>query len=448
LFRAADAKPGVLPFPSLGRVALDPWIDGALASAPEPMQQVLATLATLDEGAHDREDTALYFISSPVRDPGPRRPDQEPRRFGYDPDVLFEGAIPALRKTLRTVRRLSAHPSGVHELANDPDNPEREASSERAYDALGKLVDPVAKLHSKCGVPQPYYALLEADGDGMGKLLERVPSGEARTALVRALYEFSERAWDIIEAHQGCAFYAGGDELAAYLPADRAVHAATELTSAFAAIAGKAAATHLAAAVAEIGPATLSAGIAIAHVRDDLRWVRRIAHSALDEAKARRRKALEQALAAAEPMEADRWGWLVVHEVPRAGSTRPSGGPTKAFQERHDALCKLLAAEAISLSLAHDLLTDAEALDRQAQGGPIGLDIARARLRQKEARANREQVEGAEREEPHVLLKALRTRLASVQDWQQVRDLAAEILLAERTVRVRQQRPAQGGASQ
>ncbi|HWU87135.1 MAG TPA: hypothetical protein VN253_07670, partial [Kofleriaceae bacterium] len=175
-----------------------------------------------------------------------------------------------------------------------------------------------------------------------------------------------------------------------------------------------------------------------AHVRDDLRAVRAHAHGALVEAKARRREALNGALKTA-PLDPKDWGWAVVRELPRAGSTRPSGGRAAELAEFHGILCALLETEAISLSLAHDLLADAQSMERP-DGKTFGLDIARARLGQKDRRSDRG-------EATRPALARLQQRLTSVTSWSDVRGLAAELLLAERVVRVKQQRgPEKGGA--
>jgi CRISPR-associated protein Cmr2 len=402
------------------------------------MASVLATLAQLDEEV-PRGDAALFFLSSPVRDPGPRQPLEAIRRFGYDPDVLFEGAIPALRKALDAPRRLSVYASGVNELAQDVGDARLEGSFDRARHALQGLTDPVAELHRKRGVPQPYYALLEADGDGVGRLLARANTHEIRQQLVQALYDFSTKAWDVIEEHQGCAFYVGGDELAAYLPADRAVSAVAALAAAFASIVGEIVARSMPAAVTEFGPATLTSGVAMAHVRDDLRAVRAHAHGALEDAKTRRREALDGALKTAAQFDPKDWGWAVVRELPRAGSTRPSGGRAAEMAEFHGILCALLETDAISLSLAHDLLADAQSMER-LDGKTFGLDLARARLGQKDRRSDRGKAGTP-------ALAKLQQRLTAVTSWSDVRDLAAEILLAERVVRVKQQRDPERGAS-
>lgn len=437
-FQTTDANLGKLPFPSLGRVALDPWIEGALAGAPEAMTRVVDTLAQLDEEAA-RGDAALFFLSSPVRDPGPRQTLAAVRRFGYDPNVLFEHGLSALRNALDAPRRLSVHPSGEHELSQDVGDTVLEQSFDRAHRALQDLADPVAELHRKRGVPQPYYALLEADGDGVGRLLTRASTDKVRQRLVQALYEFSTKAWHVIEAHQGCAFYVGGDELAAYLPVDRAVSAVAALAAAFASIVGGVAADLLPAAVTELGPATLTSGVAIAHVRDDLREVRAHAHRALEDAKARRREVLDGALKTGGQLDPKDWGWAVVRELPRAGSTRHSGGRAAEVAKFHELLCALLEADEISLSLAHALLADAQAMERPDKQ-TFGLALAQARLGQKDRRSDRGRAGTPE-------LAQLQQRLTKATSWGDVRDLAAEILLAERVVRVKQQRDPERGRS-
>jgi CRISPR-associated protein Cmr2 len=328
--------------------------------------------------------------------------------------------------------------SGVDELAQDQGDAHLEGSFDRARHALQALTAPVADLHRRRGVPQPYYALLEADGDGVGRLLAEARTQDIRQRLIQALYDFSRTAWDVIEEHQGCAFYVGGDELAAYLPVDRAMSAVATLAAEFASIVGDVAANLLPAAVAKLGPATLTSGVAIAHVRDDLRGVRAKARGALEDAKARRREALDGALKPAAQLDPRDWGWSVVRELPRAGSTRLSGGRAAELAEFHGILCALLEREAISLSLAHDLLADAQSMEHP-DGKTFGLDLARARLEQKGQRSDRVQATMPE-------LTKLQQRLSAVMSWSDVCDLAAEILLAERVVRVRQQRNPERGA--
>jgi CRISPR-associated protein Cmr2 len=325
----------------------------------------------------------------------------------------------------------------MDELAQDEGDAHLEGSFDRACRALQDLTAPVAELHRKRGVPQPYYALLEADGDGVGQLLARAQTQEIRQGLVQALYGFSKKAWNVIEQHQGCAFYVGGDELAAYLPVDRILPAVATLAAEFASIVGSVAAAQLPAPVAEFGPATLTSGVAIAHVRDDLRVVRAHAHSALEDAKARRRKALDDSSNAAAQRDPKDWGWVVVRELPRAGSTRPSRGRAAELAEFHGVLCTLLEKGAISRSLAHDLLADAQSMERP-DGKTCGLALARARLVQKDRRGDRGQATLPE-------LARLQQRLTAVKSWDEVRDLAAEILLAARVVRVKQQRDPERG---
>ncbi len=441
LFRNTDAELGRLPFPSLARVALDPWIEGALAAAPTArtaMAAVLRELGDLDAQT-GRDGAALYFISSPVRDPGERH--QGERRFGYDPELLLDGAVAALRKGLEKPERPTPQPTRVDDLGRDeiaPDEPGAglDGSVTLAAKALDRIEGQVAILHRTHGVPLPYYALVEADGDGIGRLLALASEHEIRAELVEKLYEFSKQAWATIEAHDGCGFYVGGDELAAYVAADRAIDAVRALADAFAGTVGAVASARLPEAVAELGPATLTAGVAIAHVKDDLRQVRREAHEALDDAKAARRRALATARATAAPLEPERWGWVCVRELPRAGSTRSCVGPVGGLSSRHHLLRRLLAGERISLSLAHDLLSAARELDdREAEAlGTRGLDLARATLRQKLRRSGRDD------DATSADLNELQQHLTSVATWADVHALAAEMLLAERVVRVGAQR--------
>ncbi|TVR17250.1 MAG: type III-B CRISPR-associated protein Cas10/Cmr2 [Planctomycetota bacterium] len=150
--------------------------------------------------------------------------------------------------------------------------------------------------------PRPYYAVLVADGDHMGKylrgeegpsfaqayhpwmsdflgskgarddLLQRVrPQGmAAQLAFSAALNRFTSGAAQHIQSHQGTCVYAGGDDVLAILPVATCLYAAAELARVF---------------QREVG-GTLTAGIAIVHSSDDLRSAISTARKAESYAKA------------------------------------------------------------------------------------------------------------------------------------------------------------------
>jgi CRISPR-associated protein Cmr2 len=290
----------------------------------------------------------------------------------------------------------------------------------------------VAELHEKFRAPIPYYALLEADGDGIGHLLKQTKTEAARASLVQALYEFAQAAWAIINERGGCPFYVGGDEVCAYVPADEAVAVVEQLSRAFADLVGDVAERLLPEEVAQMGPATLTAGVVIAHVYDDLRAVRRWTHVALERAKSARRAAWAGEKVA--PIEASAWGFVALEEAPRGGSNRRCCGAIREIAARNAELRALLAADHVSLSLAHDFLTLADEMAPPMLSGAsptcVGLGLARALLPQKLTRNNK-LIEPAAK---------VQRRIVDMTSWDQIRELAAEMLLAERMLRVAAQR--------
>ncbi|MBA2391841.1 MAG: type III-B CRISPR-associated protein Cas10/Cmr2 [Ktedonobacteraceae bacterium] len=85
--------------------------------------------------------------------------------------------------------------------------------------------------------PSPYYALLLADGDGMGKAIEAHAKGEHGAEhhrnLSKALSRFSEDVEAIVQRHYGSLVYAGGDDVMALLPLDAVLECAHELAKKF-----------------------------------------------------------------------------------------------------------------------------------------------------------------------------------------------------------------------
>jgi len=116
------------------------------------------------------------------------------------------------------------------------------------------------------GLPPIYYALVLADGDHLGELVKTL--GGATVS--RALASFTARVRDIVRDHHGVAVYAGGDDVLALLPIQRALDCAQALEQAFR-------------QAFEDKPATLSAAVVFAHARSPLGRVLAEAHRLLDE---------------------------------------------------------------------------------------------------------------------------------------------------------------------
>jgi CRISPR-associated protein Cmr2 len=111
-----------------------------------------------------------------------------------------------------------------------------------------------------------YYALLHADGDRMGKAIDKQTTPETHRQLSTVLARFAEKAKRIIQNHQGCPVFVGGDDVLAYLPVHTALKCANELAEKFKS-------TLQDYRFQEDGKnysPTLSAGLAIAHYLDPL----------------------------------------------------------------------------------------------------------------------------------------------------------------------------------
>lgn len=86
--------------------------------------------------------------------------------------------------------------------------------------------------------PSPYYAIIQADGDGMGKLIDALANDEGgiqrHQQLSQALDAFSRNVKEIVEKdHKGAAIYAGGDDVLAFVPLHTVLACARALKDAF-----------------------------------------------------------------------------------------------------------------------------------------------------------------------------------------------------------------------
>lgn len=125
--------------------------------------------------------------------------------------------------------------------------------------------------------PSTYYALLQADGDSMGDLIDAVAEQgyEQHRELSRALSRFAKSVRTIVvNDNQGALIYSGGDDVLAFLPLHTVLTCATALKDQF-----QEALKSLASRV-DRTPPTLSVGIAIVHQLDSLREARRLASDA------------------------------------------------------------------------------------------------------------------------------------------------------------------------
>ncbi len=112
--------------------------------------------------------------------------------------------------------------------------------------------------------PEPYYAILHADGDRMGQVIDTLAhtldGREQHQSFSRALDVFASGVRAIVESadHRGALVYSGGDDVLAFLPVDTVISCAKQLAEHFA----KALQAYTNAD--GLSP-TLSVGVAISH---------------------------------------------------------------------------------------------------------------------------------------------------------------------------------------
>ena len=130
------------------------------------------------------------------------------------------------------------------------------------------------------GSPPAYYAVLVCDGDNMGDH-QRDASLERLEQISKAIFAFARATPDIVTRHLGTLIYAGGEDVMAILPCATALTAAQELNQTYRDI--------LQNRLAPTGGRrfTLSAGLTVAHCKQDLRYV-------LDQARATERHAKDR----------------------------------------------------------------------------------------------------------------------------------------------------------
>jgi CRISPR-associated protein Cmr2 len=112
--------------------------------------------------------------------------------------------------------------------------------------------------------------VLIADGDRMGKLLNRIADEDGHCAVSTALSDFAAEAKEIVIAHRGHPVYTGGDDVLALLPVNRALDCAAALANSFRALMLATTRTLNVALTGSDDGGTLSVGIALVHFLDPL----------------------------------------------------------------------------------------------------------------------------------------------------------------------------------
>ncbi len=246
-----------------------------LPSARVAAQEWVARIAAADGGSDKLKELEGHLAKLAKLDIG--------TQFGggYDQyewvkPLPFDGQL--LYRNRLAVELDSIRSSGTAKGADvmfDPDDIEQAESS------LAGLDDALKALQKKFGAPQPYYGLLLADGDKMGKLLDHAatrPDGlEQHRNISKSLSEFAQGVPKKMRDKEGACIYSGGDDVLGLVPVHRAVEIAQELRDFFS---KSLAAVAAALGVAESERPTLSVGIALVHFLEPLGDARELAQRA------------------------------------------------------------------------------------------------------------------------------------------------------------------------
>ena len=331
---------GNQPYASVARVAADPWVRGN----QERLGDVIAACRQLDNQV--------------IR---PLNTDAHPQfaAFGFEGTAVFT----------------SRH----HELEQETEVPPEQLRPLR--NALAQLPE-----------PEPYLAVLVADGDRMGEALSRLISADAHRAFSQALAEFAGEARKTVNTHNGVLIYAGGDDVLAFLPVDTCLDCARKLHDKFAEL------------LKRYDSLTLSVGVAIGHFMENL-------EDLLEYGRAAEKHAKQQ----------DRDG-LAIHLHKRGGAPIPVRMKwTEKPDERITRYAHLILAESIPGKLPYDLRNLAKLYEdwpADTVTNAIWQDVIRV-IRDKQPRSGRQYMPEIE--------KALRER---IKDAASLHRFAAELLVA------------------
>lgn len=133
-------------------------------------------------------------------------------RIAYDGHILFAERLDDL-------------------IEDKSDKRKAKADLDSARSALSSFLEMAADAEK----PIPYYALLLADGDNMGKAIDTIEEMARHRELSRELATFAKAVSKIVVTdHNGSLVYAGGDDVLAFLPLHTVLQCARQLSEAFA----------------------------------------------------------------------------------------------------------------------------------------------------------------------------------------------------------------------
>ncbi|MDD5333027.1 MAG: type III-B CRISPR-associated protein Cas10/Cmr2 [Rhodoferax sp.] len=330
-------------FASVTRVAVDSWLRGVEEAGKNGAD--LGPLASIDIRCRE------LMGRVPERDAASGNGGHYGGRggfFPYDAQLLMKERVLAMVRQAEKVKR-----ADEAKRASKPDGKliDEEAALWMADDApsLQAIQDPLSKLYQTFGTPDPYLAVLLADGDRMGEVLSACKTPAQHRALSATLNEFTKEARKIVKVHHGVCVFAGGEDVLAFAPIDRMLDCAHALQHRYGCLMGQACLDHGIRDVvtgAVLTP-TLSVGLVIGHCLEPLEDLRNWAAGAEKAAKNKDGKAF------GPPGHG-----LALHLYTRSGAPLALRGPWHEpdnLAQRLQLWVKLLNADALGDKAAFDL---------------------------------------------------------------------------------------------
>ncbi|NLL37960.1 MAG: type III-B CRISPR-associated protein Cas10/Cmr2 [Fretibacterium sp.] len=197
-------------FPSVSSIAVNPWVRGA---SPKTLEYLKPHCEALVKASALSRVTGI-------------------RAFPYDGTAVL----------------VSRHASLVEEAEG----------ADEVRKACKSIAEILSNLPASKRPQEPYFALLVADGDRMGRAIASLNGLEPLQAFSSALSNFAAKAREVVEANEGVCVYAGGDDVLAFVPLDTCLQCARGLREVF----GE--------CLRDYKGTSLSVGVSIGHAMEDL----------------------------------------------------------------------------------------------------------------------------------------------------------------------------------
>lgn len=219
-------------FTPISRVMADAWIDKVSDDELKPIREICENLVQQGIITRVKGNKGIY------------------QKFPYDAQLLYPSRLEVEIKTWA-------------------------GCDDGIGDNLKLLQEKLKPLFKEYGEPYRYGALLLADGDRMGELLDKAQTQKQHQAITQALSNFAGSVADMMRAYRGHCIYAGGDDVLGLVPLDKARECADALQQAF-----KNSLDKVADELKVDKKPTLSVGLAICHLMTPFGVVRELAGQA------------------------------------------------------------------------------------------------------------------------------------------------------------------------